>query len=144
MELPFTLENKRRNTSFKSTILDPQKSAFLVFVEIENPKKKNFFVFRPWFSFKNNRRTNVLLIGIFENAQKKLLTPKNAILAVNNVFLCVFKNTDLNNICASVVFKDKRKIWRNIFCLFFISKLKNALFGGSINFFSSNFYIFSF
>ena len=40
MELPFTLENKRRNTSFKSTILDPQKSAFLVFVETENPKKK--------------------------------------------------------------------------------------------------------
>ena len=29
------------------------------------------------FSFKNNRRTNVVLVNIFENAQKKLITAKN-------------------------------------------------------------------
>ena len=28
-------------------------------------------------------------------------------LAVNNVFLCLFKNTDLNNICVSIVLKAK-------------------------------------
>ena len=28
-------------------------------------------------------------------------------LAVNNVFLCVFKNTDQNNICVSIVLKAK-------------------------------------
>ena len=30
-------------------------------------------MFRLWFSFLNNRRTNVLLVGIFENAQKKVM-----------------------------------------------------------------------
>ena len=64
----------------KSTILDPQKSAYLVFEE--NPPNKILFVFRLWFSFKNNRRTNVIMVGIFENAQQKLLTVKNAILTI--------------------------------------------------------------
>ena len=43
---------------------------------------------------------------------KNLLTVKNAILAVfgvNNVFLCIFKNTDQNNICVSIVLKAKAK-----------------------------------
>ena len=30
-------------------------------------------------------------------------------LVVNKVFLCVFKNTDQNNICTSIVFKAKTK-----------------------------------
>ena len=30
-----------------------------------------------------------------------------AVLAVNNVFLCVLKNTDQNNICVSIVLKAK-------------------------------------
>ena len=49
----------------RSTILNPPKSAFLVFEE--NPPQK---MFQLWFSFKNNKLTNVLLVGIFENAQK--------------------------------------------------------------------------
>ena len=64
----------------KSTILDPRKSAFLVFEE--NPPKNVFFMFWLWFRFKNNKSTIVLLVSIFENAKKKLLTVKNAILAV--------------------------------------------------------------
>ena len=40
------------------------QSAFLVFEE--NPSKIFFFVFRLWISFKNNRRTNVFLFGIFK------------------------------------------------------------------------------
>ena len=80
MELLFTLKNKHRNTNLKFDFLKVQhfgtpKSAFLV-------QKNVFFVFRLWFSFENNRRTNVLLVSIFENTQKKLLTVKNAILAV--------------------------------------------------------------
>ena len=56
---------------------------------------------------------------------------------VNNVFLCVFKNTDQNNIRASIVFKAKTKEkYEEIFFTVFISKLKNALFWGSTNFFS--------
>ena len=64
----------------KSTILDPQTSAFLVIKE--NPPKKFVFLFRLWFSFKNNRRTNVFLVSNFKTQKKKLLTPKNAILAI--------------------------------------------------------------
>ena len=43
-------------------------------------------MFRPWFSFKNNKRTIVLLVGIFEKALKKLLAVNNAILAVFDRF----------------------------------------------------------
>ena len=48
----------------------------------KNPQSNFFFVFQLWFIFKNNKHTNVLLAGIFENELKKLLTIKNAILAV--------------------------------------------------------------
>ena len=67
-------------------MVDPQKRAFLSF-EIKTQKK-----FSSYFSFvlANNRRTNVILIGIFENAQKKtLLTAKLGFLTVNN-FFCAF------------------------------------------------------
>ena len=37
------------------------------------PQKNLFFVFRFWFSFKNNRRTNVLLVGIFKNVHTKFI-----------------------------------------------------------------------
>ena len=41
-------------------------------------RKKMFFIFFFYFSFKNKRCTNVILISIFENARKKLfLTGKN-------------------------------------------------------------------
>ena len=60
-------------------------------------------------------------------------------LAINNGFLLVFKNTDQNNICVSIVFKAKTKEkYEYNFCfMVFISKLKNALFWGSTNFFLS-------
>ena len=51
--------------------MDPPKSAFWFLKKTQ--KKKNFFGFRLWFSFKNNRLTNVLLVGIFENAKKKVI-----------------------------------------------------------------------
>ena len=58
---PFTLKNKSRNTNLKltlkSTILDPLKKCVFGFL-------------------------HVLLVSFFENAQKKLLTAKNAILAI--------------------------------------------------------------
>ena len=73
-------KNKFKIQVLKTTILDTGKSMFLVF-EVKPPKKL-LFVFRLWFSFKNNRRTNVLLVAFFEKALKKLLTVKNTILAV--------------------------------------------------------------
>ena len=48
----------------------PRKSVFLIF------KEKHpiffFFVFRLWFSLKNNKHKIVMLFGIFENAPKKI------------------------------------------------------------------------
>ena len=50
-------------------------------------------------------------------------------------FLCVFKNTDLSNICASIVFKAKqKKNMKKKLLMVFITKLKNALFGWSTDF----------
>ena len=61
--------------------------------------------------------------------KKKILTVKNAISAVNNGFLCVFKNTDQNNICASIVFKAKTKEkYEEIFFLRFLFKNSKILF----------------
>ena len=58
-------------------------------------------------------------------------------LAVNSGFLCIFKNTDQNNICASIAFevKTKENMQTNFFYGFYF-KTQNALFRGSTNFFS--------
>ena len=61
--------------------------------------------------------------------------------------MCFFKNTDLNNICASIVFKAKTKdkIWRNIFRRFLFQNFKMHFFGGQPIFcFFSHFFWFSF
>ena len=50
----------------KKNRLTPQKMHFWVW----NKNCKKNFIFFFCFSFKNNRRTNVILISIFENAQK--------------------------------------------------------------------------
>ena len=97
------------NLTFKKYHFGPPKKCVFGFCR-KPPKKFVFFLFRPWFSFKNNRRTNVLLVSIFENAQKSYWPSKKPFLqflAVNNGFLCVFKNTDQNNICVSIVLKAK-------------------------------------
>ena len=39
--------------------------------------KKFVFIFFFCFVFKNNRHTVVVLVNIFENAQKKCITSKN-------------------------------------------------------------------
>ena len=55
------------------------------------------------------------------------------------VFVCVFKNTDENNICGFIVFKAKIKEKHKeiFFVTVFILKLKNALFWGVNQFFYS-------
>ena len=114
--------------------MDPRKSEFLVYEE--NPQTNFFCMFRLWFSFKNSRHINVLLVCIFENAQKKLLTSKTQFwpfLAVNSGFLCVFKNTDQSNISASIVFKAKTK--ENICLRFLLQNSKMPFLGGQLIFF---------
>ena len=68
--------------SFEATILDPRKSAFLVF-RVKPPQKNVLRILALIQKTKEDkRRTNVLLVRLFENAQKKILVVKNAILAV--------------------------------------------------------------
>ena len=86
MRLPFTIKNKCKNTNlqfeFKNYFIFTLEKAGFWFLKTTQ-KKQIFFVFWLWFSFKNNKHTNVILFGIFENAPtKKLLTAKNAILAI--------------------------------------------------------------
>ena len=120
------------NLTFKKYHFGPQKKCNFGFW------RKMFFVFWLWFRFKNSRHTTVLL------------TVKNAILAflaVNNIFLCVFKNTDQNNICASLVFNAKKgeKYDLQFFLHFLFQNLKMTFVGGQPIFsFLTSFFSFSF
>ena len=79
MTLPFTLktnaEKQIQNLSLKNTVLFglPKKEHFWFLKK--NPPKKCLRV-SALFRFKFNRGTNVLLVGIIENALKKLLDVK--------------------------------------------------------------------
>ena len=57
---------------------------------------------------------------------------KMAHLAVNNFFVCVFKNTEQNNNCVFIVYKaeSEPKHEEKILFGYFFSKTKNALFWG--------------
>ena len=61
---------------------------------------------------------------------------------VNNFLKCIFKITDQNSICVSIVFKaeTKEKYEENIFLKVFVLKLKNMLFWGSNNFLKQFFF----
>ena len=75
---------------------------------------------------------------LFQNPKmhkKRYLPPKTAnivFLMVNNFFLCVFKNTDQKNICASIVFKaeSKPKHEEKPFLGGFLQKPKTHFYGG--------------
>ena len=56
-----------------------------------------------------------------------------AFLTATSFYLCVFKNTDQKDICATIVFKTepKPKHEEILFLKGFSSKTKNALFRGS-------------
>ena len=85
------------------------KKVFLVFEE--KPPKKCFSSYFGSDSALKTLDTQKFFGFVFLiTHKKKLLTVKHAILAVfgcySNIFiLCVFKNTDVNDICASIVFK---------------------------------------
>ena len=68
-------------------------------------------MFRLCFSFKNNGRTNVLLVSIFENTLKKAISRQKRHFGrfwqLIPFFQCILKITDQNNICVSIVFEAK-------------------------------------
>ena len=107
-------------------------------------KKKNqnkfFFVFWLWFSINNNRRTNVRLVGIFENAHKKSYWPSKMalwpFLAVNNglfVHLKILIKITFVRLLFLKLKQKKNMKKTNVFGFYF--KLKNAFFGGQPIFF---------
>ena len=62
-------------------------------------------MFRLWFSFKNNRRTKVLLVGIFEKTKNVIDCQKRyfgRFWRLITVFVLILKNTDQNNMCVPV------------------------------------------
>ena len=125
----------------KSTILDHQKSAFLVFEE--NSRKIFFFVFLLWFSFKNNRRTNVLLVAIFENAKKSYWpskTPFWLFLGVNNGF-CEFSKIliKITVLCLLFLKLKQKKIMKHSFTVFLFKNSKMTFFNLFLNFFWTTF-----
>ena len=90
LKLPFTLKNKLKENKneiwvLKITVLNPRKSAFLVFEE-KTPKQK-IFVFLLWFSFKNNRRTNG---GKIEREAEDYLTLPFPPLSFSPLFITFF------------------------------------------------------
>ena len=87
-------EKQIRNLSFSKLLFwTPEKACFWFLKK--NPQTIFFFVFWLWFSFKNNRRTNVLLVGIFENTLKESYLPSKTpfwlFWAVMNFFLVHWK-----------------------------------------------------
>ena len=73
MCLLFLKQKQKKN--FIKKLFDSQKSAFKSFKT--KTLNKNIFIFFFCFSFKNDRLTNVVLVSIIQNAQKKLITAKN-------------------------------------------------------------------
>ena len=122
--------------------MDPQKARFWF---LKKNHIKMFFMFWLWFSFKKNRRTNVLLVGIFVKALKKLLAITNAILAVFwqlLTFFSAFLKILTKTTFVSLLFLKlkQKKIWKKyVFKVLFQYSLTCFLGGQLIfvwNFFS--------
>ena len=137
-ELPFTLKNKRRNTNLKIDLLKvpfwtPEKVHF--WFSKKTPQKICFFVFWPWFSFKNNRRTNFLLVGSFENTQKKVIDRQKRHFGCFwrlITFFRAFSKILIKLTCVCLLFLKlkQKKNMNKYFFMVFISKLKTLFFGG--------------
>ena len=94
-------------------------------------QKMFFLAIWLWFSFKNNRLTNVLLVDIFKNALKIHYYPSKLpflLFLVVNICFCNFENTNENNMCASIVFKaeTKQKHEENFLKGFFFKNKKHT------------------
>ena len=104
---------------------------FLVFEE--NPPIHFFFVFRLWFSFKNNIRTNVFFGRYFWKRKKNYSPSKTPFLLffwLIKVCKSVFKNTDQSDICVSIVLKAKteKNEEKRAFFSFEIKTIKTCFF----------------
>ena len=119
---------------FKSAILDPQKSALLIFEE--NPPKNIFL----GFSFKNNRHTNVFWLVFLKMHRKKVIDRQKRHFGrfwrLIIFFVCVLK------ILIKITFVDllflklkQKKNMKTTFFRFLFQKLKMPFWGGQPIFF---------
>ena len=106
---------------------------FLVFEE-KHPKKLSSCFGSD--SALKTINTQMLFCSVFLKTHKKSYLPQKtpfwSFLKINNFFSCNLKNTDLNNICASIVFKviTNKKYEENFFLSFLFQKSKMRFFGG--------------
>ena len=109
MKLPLTLKNKPRNTNLKFDIKKyffgpPNKCIFIIFEE--NPLKNLFSSSSGVDSALKTINTQMFFCSVF------LKTHKKNHLAVFGgsycFFVCIFKNTDKNNICVSINLTHQR------------------------------------
>ena len=116
----------------KSTILDPKKSAILVSEEKCS----------SCFGFDSDLKTIDTQLFFWPSK-----TPFWPFWQLITFFVCVFKNTDQNNICASLVFNAKKgeKYDLQFFLHFLFQNLKMTFVGGQPIFsFLTSFFSFSF
>ena len=148
MKLPFAwrtnAEKQFKIWGLKTTILNPPKSKFFGFLRKTSPKNV-FFVFRLWFSFKNNWRINVLLVSIFENALKKAISCQKchfiSFLLLLTFFSAFKKMTKTTYVCVSFVFKaTQKKNMRKYLCLGFCFKSWKPAFL-EVNYFCFTFFL---
>ena len=130
------------NLSFKNYYFGAPKKRVLGFWR-KTPQNM-FLLFRLWFSFKNNRRTNVLLVDFFENAKKVIDHQKRHFghfWWIITVFVILIKIT---LVCILFLKLKQKKICRNFFYGFYF-KTEKCTFWRSTNFFLLNCFLsFSF
>ena len=112
----------------------------------KTPQQFFFFVFQSWFSFKNNRRTNVLLVSIFENALKKATSRQKChfdrfwqLLPFLSALKKILTKTTFVRL-SFLKLKQKKNMKIFLFKVFFL-KLLNALFWESNNFLMKFFFL---
>ena len=110
-------------------LFQTQKCAFL------GGQSTNFFLLIFFcLCFKNNRHTNVILISIFENAQKKVLTPKTtkmAFVTINNFIVRFQKYRSKEHLCVYCFKAESQPKHTKNLLGGFNFKTKNSLFWGS-------------
>ena len=123
----YCIKAKAEKTNFKKKISWPPKKARL-WVLKQKPLTKFFYIFFSALALKAVD-AQTLFWSIFLKMHKKKLINLNRFWRLI-AFLCLLKNTDQKDICASIAFKaeSKPKHKENIFWVFFFHK-KTRFFG---------------
>ena len=140
MELPFTIKNKHRSTNLKFDFLKvpfwtPQKVCFWF---LKKPPPQNFFFVYGFDSALKTTDAQMFFWPVFLKTHKTKVIDRQkrhfcCFWRLITVF-CAFSKRLIRITFVGLLFLKlkQKKIWINNFFTVFISKLKNALFWGSI------------